>query len=64
MIKKLVAEFTSEVVQLDACRVVGDGPETCTRAEARSLLRVTLAEIEDDRVWLHGLPAGGQQPRE
>jgi hypothetical protein len=58
--EKLVAEFTSEVVQLDSCRVVGDGPETCTRAEARSLLRVTLAEIDDDRVWLHGLPTGNQ----
>lgn len=55
----LVATFTSEVVQRDSCRVVGDGPETCTRDEGLALLRVTLVELDDGRVWLHGVPSGG-----
>lgn len=55
----LVGTFTSEVVQRDTCRVVGDGPETCTRDEGLSLLRVTLVEVDDGRIWLHGLPHDG-----
>jgi hypothetical protein len=56
----LVATFTSQVVQHDTCRTVGAQPETCTRDEGVSLLRVTLVEEDDDRVWIHGVPNGSE----
>lgn len=56
----LVATFTSQVVQHDTCRTVGEQPETCTRDEGVSLLRVTLVEEADDRLWIHGVPNGSE----
>jgi hypothetical protein len=55
--------FTSRVVQHEACRVVGDRPETCTREEVLLDLRVRLVERDDKNVWLYGIPRGGVSDR-
>lgn len=60
----LVAEFTSDVVQLDTCRLVGDDDrERCVRDEVTSTLKVTVIEDDFDRLWLLGVPREGEDDR-
>lgn len=59
----LSASFTSEVVQRESCRVVGDGTEACTRDEVTLRLRATLVADELDRAFLYGVPRGGGSDR-
>lgn len=57
------ASFTSRVVQRDVCRVVGARPEVCERDEASLDVKVQLVELEDDHVWLYGIPRNGASDR-
>lgn len=60
----LVGDFTSEVVQRNSCRLVGDDDrERCVRDEVITTQRVTLREDDFDRVWIIGLTLEGQQDR-
>jgi len=60
----LLATFTSDVVQLDTCRLVdGDDRELCTREDISLRLRVTLLEEREDRVWIQGVPLAGENDR-
>lgn len=60
----LVGDFTSNVVQRDSCRLVGDEDrERCVRDESVSTQRVTLIEDSFDRVWIVGLTLEGEQDR-
>jgi hypothetical protein len=58
-----VATFTSDVVQRETCRVVGEGRESCTREEVTLRLRVTLIEDALDRVWMTGINREGNPDR-
>jgi hypothetical protein len=55
----LVATFTSRVVQLESCRVVGGGDEGCDRDEQFTELRVDLVQVDDTTWWLYGVPGAG-----
>jgi hypothetical protein len=55
----LTATFTSRVVQLESCRVIGSGEEGCEKDEQFAELRVELVQVDDDSWWLHGVPLGG-----
>lgn len=57
------ASFTSRVVQRDVCRVVGSRPEVCEREEATLDVKVQIVELEDDHVWLYGIPRNGASDR-
>ncbi len=59
----LNASFTSRVVQRDVCRVVGGRPEVCEREEASLDVKVQIVELEDDHVWLYGIPRNGASDR-
>jgi hypothetical protein len=59
----LNAAFTSRVLQREACRVLGDRPEVCTREEAATDIRVRLVERDDGLIWLHGVPRGSAGDR-
>lgn len=60
----LLGEFTSDIVQLNSCRLVGDDDrERCVRDEVTSTLRTTLVEDDLDRVWLIGVPREGEDDR-
>ena len=60
----LLATFTSDVIQLDTCRLVeGEDRELCTREDVSLRLRVTLIEEADDRVWIQGVPIDGENDR-
>lgn len=61
--ERLVATFTSRVVQLDSCRTVGDRPETCTESELFADLSVDLVEASDDTFWLYGVMRDGVNDR-
>lgn len=55
----LVATFTSRIVQLESCRVVGDAPEGCSKDESVAEVRNDLVEADDDTFWLYGVDRGG-----
>jgi hypothetical protein len=55
----LTATFTSRVVQLEACRVVGGTDEGCEKDEEFAELRVDLMQVDDDTWWLYGVPRAG-----
>ncbi len=55
----LVATFTSQIVQLESCKAVGDAPEGCSKDEAVVEARNDLVEAEDDVFWLYGVDRGG-----
>jgi hypothetical protein len=55
--------FTSRVVQLETCRVVGEGSEGCTRAEQFAERRFDIVEVEEGLFWLYGLPRDGVADR-
>jgi hypothetical protein len=57
--ESLQATFTSRVVQLDSCRVVGEGDEGCEREEEFSELRVELMQVDANTWWLLGVPRSG-----
>ena len=60
----LIGDFTSEIVQRDSCRLVGDDDrERCVRDEIITTQRVTLLEDDFDRVWIIGLDLEGEQDR-
>jgi len=59
----LVATFTSRIVQLDACRTVGEGTEGCVRREEIAERRLDLVEVEPGLFWLYGLPRDGVTDR-
>lgn len=59
----LVATFTSRIVQLDACRTVGEGTEGCARREEIAERRLDLVEVEPGLFWLYGLPRDGVADR-
>lgn len=60
----LVATFTSDVVQRDTCRILGDDDrELCSRDESVSRLTVNLVEDDDDRVWISGIALEGESDR-
>jgi hypothetical protein len=59
----LNASFTSRVVQRDVCRVVGARPEVCEREEASLDVKVQIVELEDNHVWLYGIPRNGASDR-
>lgn len=59
----LVATFTSRIVQLDACRIVGEGSEGCVRREEIAERRLDLVEVEPGLFWLYGLPRDGVTDR-
>lgn len=59
----LIAAFTSRIVQLDACRIVGDGSEGCVRSEQIAERRLDLVEVEPGLFWLYGLPRDGVPDR-
>jgi hypothetical protein len=60
----LVGDFTSEVVQRNSCRLVGDDDrERCVRDEVITTQRVTLREDDFDRVWIIGLTVEGENDR-
>lgn len=61
--ERLVATFTSRVVQLDSCRKVGDRPETCTESELFADVSVDLVEASDDTFWLYGVMRDGVNDR-
>lgn len=54
----LIATFTSRVVQLESCKVVGEAPEGCSKDEAVSEVRNDLVEAGDDTFWLYGFARG------
>lgn len=59
-----VATFTSEVVQRESCRRLGDATrESCTRDELVQELRVSLIEDEGERALLAGVPREGDSDR-
>ena len=61
---RLVATFTSDVVQRDTCRILGDSDrELCTRDESIQRLTVNLVEDEHDRVWISGIVLEGESDR-
>lgn len=55
----LTATFTSRVVQLDACRIVGGAQEGCEKDEEFAELRVDLVQVDDETSWLYGVPRAG-----
>ena len=55
--------FTSRIVQLETCRVVGDGSEGCVRTEQFAERRLDLVEAEAGTFWLYGLPRDGVPDR-
>ena len=57
--ERLLATFTSEVVQRRSCRVEGERAEVCERDEVTQRLTVTLVEEDADRVVLYGVPRDG-----
>lgn len=59
----LVGTFTSQVVQLESCRVVGEAPEGCSKDEAIAELQVDVVEAAEDTFWLYGLARGGVEDR-
>lgn len=59
----LVATFTSRIVQLDSCRIVGEGSEGCVRSEQIAERRLDLVEVEPGLFWLYGLPRDGVADR-
>jgi hypothetical protein len=59
----LVATYTSRIVQLDACRTVGEGTEGCSRREEFAERRLDLVEVEPDVLWLYGVPRDGVSDR-
>ncbi len=61
--ERLIATFTSRVVQLETCKSIADGPEGCTKEELTSELRNDVVEADDDTFWLYGLPRGGVADR-
>jgi hypothetical protein len=61
--EKLIATFTSRVVQHETCKSSGDGPEGCTRDEVIAELRNDVVEADEDTFWLYGLPRGGVADR-
>jgi hypothetical protein len=58
----LTATFTSRVVQLESCRVVGDGDEGCEKDEQFAEVRVDLVQVDDHTWWIHGVPRSGVEP--
>jgi hypothetical protein len=60
---RLYASFTSQIVQRESCRQVGDAGEGCTREDVLTRLRVHLVETTADTIWLYGLPRGGVDDR-
>ena len=59
----LFARFTSQVVQQESCVQRGDAPEVCT-AEAETLqLQLTVVEVDDQQLWLYGIPQDGVPER-
>jgi hypothetical protein len=62
--ERLVATLTSDVVQRDTCRILGDSDrELCTRDESIQRLTVSLIEDAHDRVWLSGIVLEGESDR-
>lgn len=59
----LVATYTSRIVQLDACRTVGEGTEGCVRREEFAERRLDLVEVEPNVLWLYGVPRDGVSDR-
>jgi hypothetical protein len=59
----LVATFTSRIVQLDACKTVGEGSEGCVRREEFVERRLDLVEVEPNLLWLYGVPRDGVSDR-
>ena len=59
----LTATFTSEVVQHETCKTSGAHPETCATNELVDDVRVRLVEVEDNAVWLYGIPREGVPDR-
>ena len=63
----LIGTFTSDIVQRDTCRVftAADGEETelCTEDDVTQTLTVSLLEDDEARVWLVGIPRGGESNR-
>ncbi len=59
----IIGTFTSQVVQLETCRSVGDAPEGCARDEAIAALRVDIVEADENTFWLYGLTRGGVDDR-
>lgn len=57
--ERLVAQFTSDVVQRRSCRVEGEREEVCERDELTQRLIVTLIEEGEDRIELYGVPRDG-----
>ncbi len=57
------ASFTSRIVQLETCRVVGDGTEGCVRAEQLAERELDVVEVEPGTFWLYGLPRDGVPDR-
>ena len=58
------ASFTSEIVQRESCKVVGDATEeSCSRDEVTFELRVDLVEDENERAQLIGIPLDGDPGR-
>lgn len=58
------ATFTSEVVQRESCRLVGESAtESCTRDEVTLELRVDLVEDDQGRAQLVGIPLDGDPGR-
>lgn len=58
------ASFTSEVVQRESCKLVGDADEeSCSRDEVTFELRVDLIEDEQQRAQLIGIPLDGDPGR-
>jgi hypothetical protein len=55
----LTATFTSRVVKLEACRVVGGADEGCEKDEEFAELRVDLVQVDDTTWWLYGVPRSG-----
>jgi hypothetical protein len=55
----LQGTFTSRVVQLDSCRVLGDADEGCEKDEQFAELRVDLVAVDDNTWWLYGVPRAG-----
>lgn len=59
----LSASFTSEIVQLDTCRRVGDADEGCARSEQIAERELELVEVEPDVLWLYGVVREGVADR-
>lgn len=62
--EETIATFTSDVVQRETCRIIGDSDrEACTREVTTTRVRVTLVEDREQRVWLNGITRQGAPGR-